>query len=83
MIGKAECVNQGDLPVVKRRCSCAERPKSRRAGVRVPIVAMKPRNGGGAKGAQEGGGVSDQTTENKPKTVSEEAKQIGEAEAER
>ncbi|MBO0857344.1 MAG: hypothetical protein J2P21_02600 [Chloracidobacterium sp.] len=39
-------------------------------GVTVSIVAMKARNGAGAKGAQEGGDVSDQTKGNKSKEVS-------------
>jgi RNA-directed DNA polymerase len=47
----------------------------------VPIVAMKARNGAGAKGAQEGGDVSEQTTGKQPMGVSEKTKQIGEAEA--
>ena len=53
-------MNQGDL--------CVEEPPSPpgkgreervRAGVRAPIVARKGRNGSGAKGAQEGGDVTD------------------------
>ena len=48
------------------------------AGVRVPIVAKKPGNAGGAKGAQEGGYVTDKTTERRPAGVPEWAKQAGE-----
>ena len=33
--------------------ACPEEPEQ--TGVRAPIVAMKLRNGSGAKGAQEGG----------------------------
>src|SRR5262245_57686762 len=43
---------------------------------------MKDRNGAGAKGAQEGGDVSEQTKGNQPTGVSEKTKQVGEAEAE-
>ena len=42
MVRKDECVKQGDLCVGERR-----------AGVRVPIVASKLRNGSGAKGGRE------------------------------
>ena|GEM_PF-2100332 len=47
----------------------------------MSIVAMKLRNGSGAKGTQEGGNVTDRPMENKPMTVPEGAKQIGEAHA--
>jgi len=50
-----------------------------RAGVRAPIVARKGRNGPGAKGAQEGGDVTDQAKEEPPATVSEQTQQAGEA----
>ena len=56
---KAECVNQGDLPVEEPNgWSPGRHPSTtatERAGVRAPIVATKGRNGPGAKGAQEGG----------------------------
>ena len=58
------------LPVRDRRAA--------RAGVRAAIVAMKSRNGDGAKGPQGSGNVIDHTTENKPAAVSEAAKQAGE-----
>ena len=72
-------MNQGDLfgketvfmlPVRSRRAE--------RTGVRAPVVAMKSRNGDGAKGAQEGGYVTDRTAENRPAGVPEKAKQAGE-----
>jgi RNA-directed DNA polymerase len=53
--------------------------RARRAGVRAPIVAKKGRNGPGAKGAQEGGDVTDGATEKQPAGVSERTKQAGEA----
>jgi len=62
---KAKCVNQGELPVQEPvgwspgnyPCTTA----SEQAVVRAPIVATKGRNGSGAKGAQEGGDVTEQT----------------------
>jgi hypothetical protein len=42
MVRKVEYVRQGDLYAGERR-----------AGVRAPIVAMKRRNGRGAKGGRE------------------------------
>jgi RNA-directed DNA polymerase len=60
-------VNQGDLFGGESR-----------AGVRAPIVAKKGGNAPGAKGAQGGGNVTDQTTEKKPAGVPERAKQAGE-----
>lgn len=53
--------------------------RAERAGVRAPIVAMKWRNGHGAKGAQEGGDVTDQPKETRPAIVSERTQQAGEA----
>lgn len=76
---KFRCVKQGDLlgtekvfmlPVRNRRAY--------RAGVRASVVAMKSRNGDGVKGTQEGGYVTDGTTEKKPAEVPERAKQAGE-----
>jgi RNA-directed DNA polymerase len=52
--------------------------RAERAGVRAPIVATKGRNGPGAKGAQEGGDVTEQTQEAPPATVPERAQQAGE-----
>jgi len=49
-----------------------------RAGVRASVVAMKSRNGDGAKGTQGGGYVTDITTEGRPARVPEMAKQAGE-----
>jgi len=46
-------------------------------GVRAPIVAMKRRNGRGAKGAQEGGCVKDGAAEDKPAPVPARATQAG------
>ena len=43
----------------------------------MPIVAMKLRNWSGAKGAQEGGFVTNKPTTTQPLTVSEGAKQTG------
>jgi RNA-directed DNA polymerase len=51
-----------------------------RTGVRAPIVAMKTRNGDGAKGAQEGGLVTDRQQGTAPAAVPE-AKQVGEVRA--
>jgi len=42
MVRKVECVKQGDLCAGKRR-----------TGVRASIVAMRRRNGRGAKGGRE------------------------------
>ena len=59
-------------------------PKGRRtgqAGVRAPIVAKKGRNGPGAKGAQEGGNVTDRQTEKQPAIVSATTKQAGDIQA--
>jgi hypothetical protein len=62
--GKIQIVKQGDLSGY-RRCSLSETvveqstnhrsvdAKSRPAGVRGTIVAMKPGNAGGAKGSRE------------------------------
>ena len=81
--GKAEGVNQGDLPVEEPNgWSPGRHPSTtatERAGVRAPIVAKKGRNGPGAKGAQEGGDVTDQAKEETPATVSERTQQAGEA----
>ena len=72
-------MNQGDLPVQEPEFMPEEGRRTGRAGVRAPIVAKKGRNGPGAKGAQEGGDVTDQALETQPATVSERTKQAGEA----
>ncbi len=63
----AECVNQGGLPVEEpvgwSPGTYPSTAASERAGVRAPIVARKGRNGPGAKGAQEGGNVTNRSTE--------------------
>lgn len=80
---KAEGVNQGDLSAQEPDgWSPGRHPSTtatERAGVRAPIVAKKGRNGPGAKGAQEGGDVTDQAKEETPATVSEATQQAGEA----
>src|SRR5271165_6334017 len=76
---KAKCVNQGDLPEKETVFMPEEGRRAERAGVRAPIVAKKGRNGPGAKGAQEGGDVTDQAKEDAPATVSERTQQAGEA----
>ena len=58
---KAECVNQGDLSVQEPEFMPEEGRRAGRAGVTAPVVAEKWRNGHGAKGAQEGGDVTEQT----------------------
>ncbi len=76
-------MNQGDLPAQEPvGWSPGNDPStaaSERAGVRAPIVAKKGRNGPGAKGAQEGGDVTDQPKEAQPATVWEWTQQAGEA----
>lgn len=47
----------------------------------MSIVALKLRNGSGAKGTQEGGDVTDRQPENQPMTVPAGAKQVGETRA--
>jgi len=81
--GKAEGVNQGDLSAQEPDgWSLGRHPSTtatERAGVRAPIVATKGRNGPGAKGAQEGGDVTDRAQEQPPATVSQATQQAGEA----
>jgi hypothetical protein len=75
-------VNQGDL--LANRDGVHAAVESRRAGptgVRAPIVARNFRNGEGAKGAQEGGDVTDREKERQPAAVSRETKQAGEIRA--
>lgn len=52
-----------------------------RAGVRAPIVARKGRNGPGAKGAQEGGDVTEQTKQLPDAVPGKEAMPAGEIRA--
>ena len=78
---KAGHVNQGDLSATR---DGVHAPRSRRAGetgVRAPIRAMKGRNGPGAKGAQEGGDVTNGQTEKEPAGVPATAKQAGDIRA--
>lgn len=77
-------MNQGDLPIGGDGVHCARSVRRAEwAGVRAPVVARKCRNGHGAKGAQEGGDVTDKEKEKaeQPAIVSEEAKQAGEIRA--
>lgn len=72
-------MKQGDLPGTETVFMMPEgNRRAGRAGVRASIVAMKSRNGDGAKGTQEGGYVTDIITESKPAGVPEKAKQAGE-----
>jgi RNA-directed DNA polymerase len=85
MVRKANALNRGDLLVTraefmrKSAKACIGR-RTEPTGVRAPIVAKKPRNWGGAKGAQEGGYVTDGPKEERP-TIVPEAKQAGEIHA--
>jgi RNA-directed DNA polymerase len=57
-------------------------PKSRTCrGVRVPIVARKPRNGGGAKGDRKVEVVTSRPTEDQPEAVSARTIRAGEVRA--
>jgi len=77
MVRKAACVNQGDLPGQRGGSMDHGPAEPARAGVRAPIVALKLRNGSGAKGAQEGGLVTASKREAEPAIVPQ-AKQAGE-----
>ena len=55
MVRKGVPVNQGDLRTDRTGVHGRSPEEPGWAGVRAPIVAKKPRNGGGAKGAQESG----------------------------
>src|SRR5208282_4382351 len=69
-VRKARHVNQGDLSGEGTGNEAAgKRPRAGRAGVRAPIVARKGRNGPGAKGAQEGGDVTDGPLQAPPDVV--------------
>lgn len=77
-------MNQGDLSVGRDGVHCARSVRrAKRAGVRAPVVAMKCCNGHGAKGAQEGGDVTDKEMEKEkqPAAVLQETKQAGEIQA--
>lgn len=74
-------MNQGDLFAIRDGVHAEESRRAGRAGVRAPIRAKKGRNGPGAKGAQEGGDVTDRQTEGRPAKLLETAKQTGEIRA--
>jgi hypothetical protein len=76
MVRKARRVNQGDL-LWKEPVFMDQVPKSRATGVRAPVVAMKSRNGDGAKGAQEGGFGQRRTRTAIPVRVPKRAKRAG------
>ncbi len=80
MVRKATRVNQGDLFADRAGVHGPSPEEPGRTGVRAPIVAMKSRNGDGAKGAQEGGLVTDGQQGTAPAAVLE-AKQVGEVHA--
>jgi hypothetical protein len=46
-------VNESVIPVRSQPVFMVFDPKSRRAGVRAPLVALKPGNAGGAKGCRK------------------------------
>ncbi len=75
MVRKAACVNQGDLFAERAGVHGPSPEEPEQTGVRAPIVAMKLRNGGGAKGAQEGGYVQRRTLRTTPARVPNWAKQ--------
>jgi hypothetical protein len=66
-------VNQGDLfaeePKGRSPGNCPSTAAPGRAGVTAPVVARKGRNGPGAKGAQEGGDVTDEPKQAPPDAV--------------
>ena len=75
-------MKQGDLPGAETEFMLPVRNRrADRVGVRASKVAMKSRNGDGAKGTREGGYVTDVTTENKLAAVPETATQAGEIRA--
>ena len=79
---KFSYVKQGDLPGAETEFMLPVRNRrADRVGVRASKVAMKSRNGDGAKGTQGGGYVTDGTTENKLAAVPETATQAGEIRA--
>jgi hypothetical protein len=52
-VRKVVCVKRGDLSGRRTEFMNRKVPKSRRAGVRAPIVVWKRRNGRGAKGGRK------------------------------
>jgi len=65
----------------RRRSCCSGEPKEPGRQESERIVARNSRNGEGAKGAQEGGDVTDREREEEPAAVSRETKQAGEIRA--
>ena len=53
MVRTAARVNQGDLLAEKNGVHGQQSRRAERAGVRAPVVAMKLRNGSGAKERRE------------------------------
>jgi hypothetical protein len=78
MVRKAARVNQGDLFAERAGVHGPSPEEPEQTGVRAPVVAMKLRNGSGAKGAQEGGYVQRRTMAATPVRVPEWAKRAGE-----
>jgi RNA-directed DNA polymerase len=75
-------VKQGDLSEAETVFMLpASNRRADRTGVRASIVAMKSRNGDGAKGTQGSGGVTDKMTEDRLAGVPEAATQAGEIRA--
>jgi RNA-directed DNA polymerase len=83
MVRKAARVNQGDLLAERAGVHGSSPEEPEPTGVRAPVVAMKLRNGSGAKGAQEGGYVKTRPMEARPTPVSRAigTKQVGEVQA--
>ena len=77
MVEKAARVNQGDLLAERAGVHGPSPEEPERTGVRAPVVAMKLRNGSGAKGAQEGGFESRRTMTAVPAPVPDWAKRVG------
>jgi RNA-directed DNA polymerase len=71
-------VKRGDLYGTRTGVFAWEGRETGPAGVRASIVAMKFCNGDRAKGTQEGGNVTEGTTESKPAVVPGKTKQAGE-----
>ena len=78
---KAKRGNQGDLSVQEPEFMPEEGRRTGRAGVRAPVVAKNWRNGQGAKGAQEGGDVTEQTKQLPDAVPAEGASPAGEIRA--
>lgn len=79
MITKVLCMNQGDLCGEQSGVHVLGHRRAGRTGVRASIVAMKARNGAGAKGTQEGRNVKDKPQQEELATVFERTKQAREA----